>query len=80
MSWSVNAGSLHLRAGGNVGSTPTLDTKGHYPFCPTSLTFYPESPHLLVGIFWPLVAGCRERFLLQLEPLRIFFVQSDEEF
>jgi hypothetical protein len=45
-------------------------------FCWLSVS--PKSPHLLVGIFWPLGPGRRERFLLLLEPLRKIFVHFDE--
>lgn len=40
----------------------------------------PESPHLLVGIFWPLVPGCRERLFKLLGPLRIFLATSSDIF
>lgn len=49
-----------------------------YSFLFCWLSVSPESPHLLVGIFWPLVPGCRERFLPHLGVLRKIFVHFDE--
>jgi hypothetical protein len=42
--------------------------------------FSPKSPHLLVGIFWPLVPGCRERLFKLLGSLRIFLATSSDIF